>query len=183
MDQSLEEWRPVVGYEGLYEVSSLGRVKSLPRFCLTKGGGARSVPGRILRQCPRPNGYLAVPLGSGRGKAKTTAVAGIVAEAFLGPRPDGYLVTHGEKGKRCNHASNLSYKTPEGNMADKLRDGTHHRGERNARCRLTERQVRFARKAARRGHASIVVLAQAWGVHISTMRQAVEGSSWFWLDA
>ena len=182
MDQSLEEWLPVVGYEDLYEVSSLGRVKSLPRSCPAGHNSYRRVPGKIMSQCPDGNGYLAVIL-SKNSSPKTTRVCRIVAAAFIGPRPDDLVVAHGPKGKLCDEASNLSYKTQAGNMADKLRDDTHTRGERHPKNRLGEQQVRFARKAVTRGHATGALLASIWGVDHSTVSSAVRGKNWSWLDA
>lgn len=130
MDQSLEEWRPVVGYEGLYEVSSNGRVKSLKRTCPTKGGARRTVNERIMMASPDGNGYMSVPL-SKDSKHKTVRICHMVALAFLGPRPEGFVIAHGPNGQQDDSISNLSYKTQAGNCADKLRDDTHCRGERH----------------------------------------------------
>jgi hypothetical protein len=182
MDQSLEEWRPVVGYEGLYEVSSLGRVKSLPRSCPAGHGSYRRVPGKIMSQSPDGNGYLAVILSKNSSR-KTTRVCRVVAAAFIGPRPDGLVIAHGSNGKLCDEASNLSYKTQAGNMADKLRDDTHTRGERNSRSRLTEAQVRFARAVVTRKLVSCACLGRAWGVSASTVSKVVLRKNWSWLDA
>jgi len=183
MDQSLEEWRPVVGYEGRYEVSSLGRIKSLQRTCSTKGGSHRSVPERILKPAPDGNGYMAVPLAKD-GKTNTVRVCRIVMVAFVGPRPEGFVVAHGSKGKLCDSLDNLAYKTQSQNCGeDKLRDDTHCRGERSPKARLNEAQVRFARKAVSRGHATSAGLACAWEVSPSTVNKAVTGKNWGWLNA
>lgn len=126
---------------------------------------------------------MAVGLGSVNGNPRTVRVCHVVAAAFIGPRPEGLVVAHGPKGKLCDEASNLSYKTQAGNIADKLRDDTHTRGERHPKNRLSEQQVRFARKAVRRKHATKALLAGIWGVDPSTVSAAILGRNWSWLDA
>ncbi|GAB2701925.1 hypothetical protein BKA24_001746 [Microbacterium marinum] len=102
-----EEWRPVVGHEGDYEVSSHGRVRSLKR--------SESV---ILRRLRRPNGYLAVSLYR-NGRARRIGVHRIVAEAFI-PNPDDLpFVRHKNDVKYENHASNLAWGTGGDNAIDR----------------------------------------------------------------
>lgn len=100
-----EVWRAVVGYEGVYEVSSLGRIKRIAPACHTR-------PGRIVNPGPYGNGkkYLRVSL-SVNNKVKSLAVHKIVAEAFLGPRPAGMTVNHIDLHPTNNTASNLEYVT------------------------------------------------------------------------
>lgn len=184
MDQTLEQWRPVVGYEGRYEVSSFGRVRSVARTCSTKGGARRTVPARMLSAYTNTYGYQVVNLAGGTNASiKQFHVGHLVAAAFLGPRPEGYHVAHGINGKLDNSIDNLSYKRPKENMADKVRDGTHNRGERHRSAKLTEAQVAFARKAVLRGYATRTDLACAWGVSVTAMCDAVKGTSWWWLNA
>jgi hypothetical protein len=92
----MEEWRPVVGYEGLYEVSSLGQIRGLKR-------------GRILSQFPTDKGYLAARLTNVKGK--TCRVHQLVAAAFLGPVPNGRVVDHIDANRGHNAATNLRYAT------------------------------------------------------------------------
>jgi hypothetical protein len=99
-----EVWKDVVGYEGRYEVSSLGRLRG-PRTT-TKG-----IPGS--------RGYYQVFLrekGARAGKTKNIHV--LVAEAFLGPRPDGMHVCHADGDKSNNTLENLRYDTPKNNWED-----------------------------------------------------------------
>ena len=58
----LEEWKPVIGYEGLYEVSSLGRVRSLDRYYKNRHGGRTPINGKILKLVLHRTGYLVVSL-------------------------------------------------------------------------------------------------------------------------
>lgn len=73
-------------------------------------------------------------------------VARLVAEAFVGPRPDGAVLRHGEKGRLCNEVSNLSYGTQAQNMGeDRWRDGTMPHGEGHHNSKLNEEAVRQIR--------------------------------------
>ena len=182
-----EVWLPVVGYEGLYEVSDQGRVHSLPRIVWhTKNrhgvGFWKRRRGMYLKQhrCGM-YGYLGVALHK-EGKQKTLLTHKLVADAFLGPRPEGLVVMHGERGRTCNELSNLSYGTPSQNANDKLRDGTHTRGERNIRTSLKEEQVLFiynfdlsGSSLTRKGLADLV------GVSEHVVKDIRHGKSWSWL--
>ena len=75
-----EIWKPVVGYEGLYEVSNLGRVKSLPRNGTSRGG-------RFLKQSKAGKNKKYLNVGLRNGSLKTHLVHIIVAKAFLNYNP------------------------------------------------------------------------------------------------
>lgn len=108
-----EEWRPVVGYEGLYEVSDRGQVRSLPR----------RLRGRILRP-GLSAGYPSVNL-SVNGVGRVVKVHILLAEAFLGPRPDGSVTCHADGDRSNNVLSNLRYDTVSSNNLDTVRHGNH----------------------------------------------------------
>ena len=173
-----ELWRPVIGWEGFYEVSDLGRVKSLARTTC-KGVEIRE---RILRQVVGSNGYLKVGLRA-NGKGATKSVHGLVAAAFIGPRPSGLVVLHDTGGSLDNRLANLSYGTQAKNMGpDRLRDDTHIRGERNYQAKLTAEQVLEARRlVAANPKQTRAILARQWGVTYSTLNNAVNGRTWTWL--
>lgn len=111
-----EYWKPVVGYEGLYEVSNWGRVKSFDTYRKGKNGSVRLCKGRILKPKTNKDGYLHVVLCK-NGKRKTCLVHRITAEAFLeipeelkhlkGTR---YLqVNHKDENKLNNNTENLEW--------------------------------------------------------------------------
>ena len=103
-----EEWRPVVGYEGLYEVSNMGRVKSLERTVWDNRGYYKTVHERILKPNKDSNGYLQVPLCKD-GKRKNCLVHQLVVTAFC-ENPMGYTeVNHIDEDKTNNCAKNLEY--------------------------------------------------------------------------
>lgn len=117
----LEEWRPVVGYEGLYEVSDQGRVRSLDRVVCYRDGRSRSYSGVVLVQTETPYGYLVVTLSRGKRSKRVRLVHALVMESFEGPRPPKYDVCHGDNDKRNNALTNLRYDTREGNLQDSKR--------------------------------------------------------------
>jgi hypothetical protein len=177
MFETLEHWRPVVGYEGFYEVSDRGQVRSLDRVV-----GHKQLKGRILRPAPNGGGHLAVALCK-NGSQSTKKVHSLVAEAFIGPRPDGMEVRHGRNGKLDNSLANLCYGTPKQNGEDKVRDGTSGKGEQCGTARLTVEQVRLARRLVAEGPwGTQARLADQWGVHRKTLSCAVRGVNWGWVD-
>lgn len=111
-----EEWRPVKGYEGLYEVSNMGRVRSVDRItAVTRGDTTYEVPykGKMLTPQEIRHGYLGVQL-FGRGGHATRNMKGfsvhrLVAEAFL-PNPDNLAeVNHKDEDKQNNRLDNLEW--------------------------------------------------------------------------
>ena len=110
-----EEWRPLVGYEGLYEVSNRGNMKSLERTVWDNRGYYRTVPERILKPMKDSSGYLQVKLWKD-GKAKKYLVHRLVAEAFI-PNPDNLpQINHIDENKQNNCMDNLEWCSRSYNM-------------------------------------------------------------------
>lgn len=108
MNEIIEEWLPVVGYEGLYEVSNLGKVKSIR----DRYGNYRE---KILKFGKKPKGYLVVNLCK-EGKYKTCYVHRLVATAFI-PNPNCYrCVNHKDENPSNNIVSNLEWCTHQYNL-------------------------------------------------------------------
>jgi hypothetical protein len=118
-----EEWRAVVGYEGLYEVSDQGRVRSLERK-VPRGSSMMQVRGKILSPAPDTSGHLHVGL-SRLGHRTSVPVHKMVMMAFVGPRPEGKVTRHLDGDHRNNCLTNLVYGTHRENMIDIVRHGLH----------------------------------------------------------
>lgn len=118
-----EIWKPVVGYEGSYEVSDLGRVRSLDRVVVTRRG-PRRYRGRLLKLTYPGAGYPAVQLLK-VGVARTGLVHHLVLAAFVGPRPPGMEACHYDDDKTNGQLSNLRYASRSENTLDRVRNGIH----------------------------------------------------------
>lgn len=106
-DLAHEEWRDIKGYEGLYQVSNLGRVKSLPKYRRT----IHEYISKPIILSPRARGrkgYLSVALKKD-GMTRQRGIHQLVAEAFI-PNPNGYVeINHIDEDKKNNKADNLEY--------------------------------------------------------------------------
>ena len=109
-----EEWRDVVGYEGRYQVSSMGRVKSLERKVRHWRGGERIQKERILKPSNDRGGYLLVSLCDGE-KRKTLTVHRLVCQAFHENPDNKPQVNHINEIKTDNRACNLEWSTAKEN--------------------------------------------------------------------
>ncbi len=109
---SNEEWRPVLGYEGLYEVSTEGRVRTLRK-------------GHLMHPHTDRHGYLLAGL-SRDGKQRTTRVHHMVLEAFVGPRPEGLVGCHNNGDPSDNRLENLRWDTQRNNNLDAVRHGRNN---------------------------------------------------------
>lgn len=150
-----ERWRAIPGYVGAYEVSDLGRVRSLPRHDRL----GRPVQGRVLKPAPDSGGYSTYNLHRD-GQGCTHRAHCLVALAFVGPRPADLEVRHLDGDPSNNALVNLAYGTRSENQLDRIGHGTHqharkthcprghayeganlglHRGRTNRYCRTCQR--------------------------------------------
>ena len=129
-----ERWRPIPGYEGTYEVSDLGRVRSVDRWVSRANGGQYRRRGKVLAAHPHPRaGYPLVKLKINNAVHSATTHA-LVMLAFVGPRPEGLEVCHNNGDPTDNRPANLRYDTRSENRRDSVRHGTHSE-TRKTRCR------------------------------------------------
>lgn len=155
-----EIWKPVVGYEGLYEVSNLGRVKSLERDYMSGGILRHRHHDRILSNIKNSNGYVKVQLYN-NGVCKQLSVHRLVAGAFI-PNPEGKeYVNHLNGKKDDNRAKNLEWCTPIENNTHSIKVLGHRKTGMNGsggpkRIRCVETGIVFS---------SIMEASRATGVH------------------
>lgn len=161
MGDFTERWKSVKNFEGAYEVSSEGRVRSVDRTVISRnrwGPIEKHLRGKVLAQSTDSYGYQTVAL-SKNGKSKPYRVHLLVGKAFLGLRPPGQDIRHGPKGRKVNTVANLCYGTRAENEQDKIRDGTFRHGgdgragEAASHVKLTwaiVREIRHRRAAGER---------------------------------
>lgn len=122
MDEYTERWRAVVGYEGIYEVSNHGRLRSLSR----KSADGKRLEGRLLRQHPHPRTRHLNATLTRDGKCTAVKVHRVVLEAFVGPCPDGMESCHGNGDPTDNRVANLRWDTPKSNGEDRVKHGSQY---------------------------------------------------------
>lgn len=171
----MTEWRDIVGFEGAYQVSSCGAVRSLDRTVKVRGG-FRPVRGQMLSQKLDRNGYVVVQLYKERRQTSRT-VHSLVAEAFLGPRPFGYQVCHGDHDRTNNILTNLRYGTVLENHQEKVAAGRSARGEGVNTAKLTEALVVNMRNERASG-ALVDELSAKYGVSSVAVSKICNGTNW-----
>ncbi|MFC5353516.1 NUMOD4 domain-containing protein [Azospirillum himalayense] len=173
-----EIWRDVVGHAGFYQVSSLGRVRSVARMVRVSAGRGcaydRPVRERILRSTVS-HGYPSVTLWRGH-VPRVERVHCLVLEAFVGPRPDGFYGCHRDDVRTNNSLENLYWGSPTENCADKIALGNQPRGSRIPWSKLSEQDVASIR--ALRGKASQEAIGKLFGVPQSRVSRIVNGECW-----
>lgn len=156
--QMRELWRPVSGYEGRYEVSDLGQVRSF----MSNSGAVMDIP-RLLKPRIRRR-YLSVTLYKNR-KGIAYSVHRLVAEAFIGMCPDGWQVDHINRNNLDNRQANLRYVTPTINSLNK------------ATIKLDELSAFEIRMRARDGERK-KDLAEEFGISRQMVRAIEVGRTW-----
>lgn len=172
-----EEWRPIVGFEGWYEVSDQGRVRSLDRQVRIAGRWGpevRTYEGKVLRQYwMGTSRYLGVAL-SRNSKVETHPVHRLVLEAFTGARPDGGEARHLNCINSDNRSSNLVWGSRSDNREDSRENGSLAVGERIAQHKLTEAQV----IAIRKSKVKSADVAAAHGVSVKQIGRVRRKENW-----
>lgn len=121
-----EQWRPIStpGFEGLYEVSSFGRVRSVARK-VRAANRTINYKSRVLKQNIDSGGYAQVTLCN-HTRRQTVGVHVLVASAFIGQRPGNADVCHNDGRATHNHPHNLRWGSRSENCKDKTIHGTHN---------------------------------------------------------
>ncbi|MEQ9091828.1 MAG: NUMOD4 motif-containing HNH endonuclease [Balneola sp.] len=163
-------WRPVKGFEGLYETSNTGAVRSF----LCKNGGIRKTP-KILKE---PNGKYKIKTFCKNGKRFTKSLHRVVAKAFLS-NPDNYKeVNHKDGNPSNNHVSNLEWVTSSENTVHSYNNGLQKRGEHFYSAKLTENEAIEIINAYKLGVFSQSLISKSYGVSKSSIKDLLSGRNW-----
>lgn len=178
-----ERWLPVVGFEGRYEVSDLGRVRSLDRMetytRIDQYSGrnliiTRRHAGRMLRPGHKQSGHVSVALGREHGSVDVHI---LVLEAFIGSCPTGKECCHENDVADDNRLENLSWGTRSKNLHDAVRNGKKSIGEKHHKAKLTEVQVLAIRQAS--GPRGLIKsLAEKFDLKESSVRGIRDRKTW-----
>lgn len=160
----MEIWKEIPGYDGVFSVSSHGRVRN-------------NITGTIRKNSRMSKGmrYLFVNLKKD-GKGTSLYIHHLVAHAFHGPTPPGQEIRHRDGNVEHNHEGNLTFGTRAQNLADKQLHGTQTRGEKHQTARLTEKQVLEIR--ARFPAETQTALAAEFGVALMTVSKIIRRLTW-----
>lgn len=178
----IEEWRDVSGYEGLYQVSNLGRVKSLPRERIYPTGKVYRRPEVLLKPAISKNGgYPIVNLITpGIYQGRTCPVHVLVATAFHEKPDDGVYreVRHLDGNSLNSRFDNLAWGTRVENQADRILHGRTNRGERCGTSKLTQRQVDAIRVLLEDTLMSQEEIAKWFGISEATVSGIKHNKKW-----
>lgn len=171
-----EIWRDIPGHEGAYQVSNLGRVRSLTRrvrCCGFADGrpGYRTMKGKVLRPGRMPSGHMSVVLGR-HGNGAT--VHSLVMLAFVGPPPEGKEVCHNDGDPANNCLDNLRYDTRRENILDAIKGGTYGRN------RLEAKDIPAIRARLAAGERGADI-ARELGISHSTISAIKHRRAWAWV--
>lgn len=174
-----EEWRSVVGWEGLYEVSNTGHVRSLERDIKFADGRVRRFPSVVLK--PNMVGtrldYRQVHLTK-NCERRPISIHRLVADAFLAPPPTpSHIVLHNRGAAAGDGVDNLRWGTHAENTADSLRDGTFCLGEQQHNAKLTAASVAAIRQEAAAGGRNGTI-ARKYGVCPASITSIVKRKTW-----
>jgi hypothetical protein len=172
-----EQWRPVLGWEGIYEVSDYGRVRSLPRVIPHPTWGRQRLRGVII-QGQRNQRYHRVHLRAA-GRFRNASVHELVLEAFVGPRPKGYQCNHKDRKRFNNRLDNLEWVTQQENSNHKYATGKLNlrKGEDHPRAKLTDEQVYKIRRLAAQG-STYVEISRLFAVDETMISFIVRRKNW-----
>lgn len=167
----VERWVPISGYEGRYEISDFGRVRSLP---------SSRTKGTILVFGKHRLGYRFVFLSPGHDRdRKNYYVHRLVFSNFMGSIPDGLEINHKNGDKADNTLDNLETCTRSGNMKHAAETMGRNRGEQSGRAKITTDQAIQIKALA--GSMRVRDIAAKFDIAACTVSNIIAGRRWFYV--
>jgi len=149
-----EVWKSIINYEGLYEISNYGKIKSYPR---------QGSCGKILKSYTEKDGHLRTYLYKNNVK-KAYLIHRLVLETFVGPCPIGMESCHNDGNPGNNFIRNLRYDTSKNNMQDQIKHKTRARGHNCGASKLNEIKVRVIKRLLEDNYLTIIEIAKIFKV-------------------
>jgi len=177
--KSAEEiWKDIYGYEGLYQVSDFGKVKSLDRIRCS----GKSYKEKILK--PWKSKYndidkyrLGISLFK-NGIRENFYIHQLVLNSFIGPCPKGMEICHNDGDGENNNLNNLRYDTRKNNHKDKIGHGTHLYGSKVPTSKLNELQVRIIKHLLKEGKLTHKEIGEIFGVTRECISRISRNETW-----
>ena len=173
--EPVENWRPVKGYEGIYEISDLGNARSLDRYTqLGKlGKSRRFVKGQNLRQTVIADRHTKISFNKDY-RAKNFNVCNVVYEAFCKPIPCGYKIFHKDNNIRNNALSNLE-------LREFIDDELQAKRKKNNIGRLSDKDIRDIRAMYDNGEKTIAEISKMVFICENSIYRIVKRKTYQWV--
>lgn len=177
----MEIWKNIKGYETMYQVSNLGRVKSLARIRVCSNGNKLPIKERILQGHTDTKGYIQVELKTAQSR-NIKCVHRLVAEAFIENPENKEQVNHIDGNKKNNCVDNLEWCTCTENIRHAWANGLHNafHGEEHPNSKLTNEQVIWIKENYKKGDREFgaSAISRRLGVSISPIYNIIHGKGW-----
>jgi hypothetical protein len=174
-----EEWRDIPNYEGFYQVSDQGRVRSCDRYVksprLLHTDQFRK--SQLISMCPDKDGYLGILLHK-EAKRKSCKVHCLVMLAFEGERPNKYDINHINGIKNDNRFVNLEYCTSSENRLHAFRIGLQPQGEKHPHAKFIDADIIKIRNLYALGGITHKEISEMYGVSRAAISYIIRRESW-----
>lgn len=167
-----EIWKDIPDYEGVYQVSNLGRIRSLDRY-IKRGKSGFFKEGQIQKLQNNGNGYLYKQLKH-EGRYRNFYIHRLVLMVFIGERPDGMVICHKDGDTTNNNLNNLRYDTPLENNIDQFRHGIE-------KGKLSNDDVLKVRKMYKDGYKTKEI-SEFFNVGKWVVQRINKGENYSWLN-
>jgi hypothetical protein len=174
----IEIWKDIEGYEGIYQISNFGRVKSLKRITTGKNGGKYKSIEKIMIPEILNGGHLRISLF--KNGYKRHLVHRLVAIAFI-PNPDNLpFINHINNNPSHNFLENLEWCTPKQNSAHMVKHDRQAKGEKNGDSKLKDGDIKWIKANYVRGNKNFDMnnIAKKFNVHPSTISLIISNKTW-----
>lgn len=168
-----ELWLPVEGWEGYYEVSNHGQIRSLPRIITSRRGAKKAIPGRVMRKNLQKNKAAIVSFNR-KGKPIAYRVDHLVYKSFIGEIPPGKTVFHLDGDKDNDHVDNLD-------LRDILMDPLEQKRLKNSNGRISDRQIREMRRLYDKEQVSSVEIAKLFRISAKSAYSVCKRQTYQWV--